>query len=72
MSEKVSQAMEVLGIGDGDEFHGLKIIDTVDLVCTNDCMLPDMSGYELLMKMKESLITKDVPVVVFVSTSDQD
>ncbi|KAL3653426.1 hypothetical protein CASFOL_003107 [Castilleja foliolosa] len=68
-----SQALEVLGIGDGKKGSGIDTHSrTVDLVvCTNDCMLPGMSGYELLVKMKKSPTTKDVPVV-FVSTSDQD
>lgn len=38
----------------------------VNLIITDYCM-PEMSGYELLKKIKESSVLKDIPVVVMSS-----
>ncbi|KAF5736502.1 putative two-component system sensor histidine kinase/response regulator [Tripterygium wilfordii] len=63
-AENGLRALEYLGLG-GDEQNTLdgNNASKVNLIITDYCM-PGMTGYELLKKIKESQITKEVPVVI--------
>ncbi|KAA8539695.1 hypothetical protein F0562_026387 [Nyssa sinensis] len=65
-AENGLRALEYLGLGDDQKNtsndSGLK----VNLIITDYCM-PGMTGYELLKKIKESSIMKEVPVVIMSS-----
>ncbi|KAJ3669339.1 hypothetical protein LUZ60_011289 [Juncus effusus] len=54
-----SKALEFLGLSNKQEIG-------VNLIITDYCM-PEMSGYDLLRKIKESSFLKDIPVVVISS-----
>ncbi|KAK8613287.1 hypothetical protein V6N13_101054 [Hibiscus sabdariffa] len=60
------RALQFLGLDDEKEasngFDGLK----VDLIITDYCM-PGMTGYELLKKVKESSVFREIPVVIMSS-----
>ncbi|KAK8617341.1 hypothetical protein V6N13_080258 [Hibiscus sabdariffa] len=60
------RALQFLGLEDEKEasngFDGLK----VDLIITDYCM-PGMTGYELLKKVKESSVFREIPVVIMSS-----
>ncbi|CAL5322818.1 unnamed protein product [Camellia sinensis] len=60
------RALEYLGLGDNQnnslETSALK----VNLIITDYCM-PGMTGYDLLKKVKESNVMKEVPVVIMSS-----
>ncbi|KAJ7550125.1 hypothetical protein O6H91_07G086700 [Diphasiastrum complanatum] len=59
------RACEILGIVDGQSsvtFNEIK----VNLIMTDYCM-PDMTGYDLLKKVKESAALKEIPVVIMSS-----
>ncbi|XP_043813981.1 two-component response regulator ARR17-like isoform X2 [Manihot esculenta] len=62
-AENGLKALEYLGLG----VDGRNKLDTnvskVNLIITDYCM-PGMTGYELLKKIKESSIMKEVPVVI--------
>ncbi|XP_059456362.1 two-component response regulator ARR17 isoform X2 [Corylus avellana] len=62
-AENGPRALEVLGLGDGQHNNLEGRISKVNLIITDYCM-PGMTGYELLKKVKESSIMKEVPVVV--------
>ncbi|XP_059666848.1 two-component response regulator ARR17-like [Cornus florida] len=65
-AENGLKALEYLGLGD-DQKHPLNGSDSkVNLIITDYCM-PGMTGYELLKKIKESSIMKEVPVVIMSS-----
>lgn len=65
-AENGLRALEYLGLGD-DQHHCLKPnASKINLIITDYCM-PGMTGYELLKKIKESSITKEVPVVIMSS-----
>ncbi|KAK4836527.1 hypothetical protein QYF36_024352 [Acer negundo] len=58
------RALEFLGLVDEQQQKSLESsVSKVNLVITDYCM-PGMTGYELLKKIKESSIMKEVPVVV--------
>ncbi|KAA8533969.1 hypothetical protein F0562_031486 [Nyssa sinensis] len=65
-AENGLRALEYLGLGDDQNntsnVSGLK----VNLIITDYCM-PGMTGYELLKKIKESSVMKEVPVVIMSS-----
>ncbi|CAN6709935.1 unnamed protein product [Malus baccata var. baccata] len=72
-AENGARALEFLGLG--DQQHNslerscsyLQVSNSkVNLVITDYCM-PGMTGYELLKKIKESSIMKEVPVVIMSS-----
>ncbi|XP_048421122.1 two-component response regulator ARR17 isoform X1 [Pyrus x bretschneideri] len=75
-AENGASALEFLGLGDQHnslESNGegscsyLQVSNSkVNLVITDYCM-PGMTGYELLKKIKESSIMKEVPVVIMSS-----
>ncbi|KAJ4720237.1 Two-component response regulator like [Melia azedarach] len=65
-AENAMRALEVLGLVD-EQQKSLDSTDSkVNLVITDYCM-PGMTGYELLKKIKESSVMKEVPVVVMSS-----
>ncbi|XP_068316198.1 two-component response regulator ARR17-like [Pyrus communis] len=67
-AENGARALEFLGLGDQQQ-NSLKSNvskSKVNLVITDYCM-PGMTGYELLKKIKESSIMKEVPVVIMSS-----
>ncbi|XP_038708897.1 two-component response regulator ARR17-like isoform X2 [Tripterygium wilfordii] len=66
-AENGLRALEYLGLG-GDEQNTMDGTTTskVNLIITDYCM-PEMTGYELLKKIKESQIMKEVPVVIMSS-----
>ncbi|XWS74513.1 hypothetical protein CRYUN_Cryun01aG0004400 [Craigia yunnanensis] len=62
-AENGLRALEYLGLG-SDKRNTLE--GTVNLIITDYCM-PGMTGYELLKKIKESSVLKEVPVVIMSS-----
>ncbi|KAM1162640.1 hypothetical protein ACFX13_001682 [Malus domestica] len=67
-AENGARALEFLGLGD-QQHNSLESNvsnSKVNLVITDYCM-PGMTGYELLKKIKESSIMKEVPVVIMSS-----
>lgn len=63
-AENGMRALEFLGLVDEQEQqNNLNSGTKVNLVITDYCM-PGMTGYELLKKIKESSVMKEVPVVV--------
>ncbi|KAB1217580.1 Two-component response regulator ARR17 [Morella rubra] len=65
-AEDGPRALEFLGLGDGQHTNLEGRVSKVNLIITDYCM-PGMTGYELLKKVKESSIMKDVPVVIMSS-----
>ncbi|XP_019200351.1 PREDICTED: two-component response regulator ARR16 isoform X2 [Ipomoea nil] len=67
-AENGLRALEYLGLGDeqhntsNENENGSK----VNMIITDYCM-PEMTGYELLKKIKESSNMKDIPVVIMSS-----
>ncbi|PSS32482.1 Two-component response regulator like [Actinidia chinensis var. chinensis] len=65
-AENGLRALELLGLGD-DQKNNLKTSGSkVNLIITDYCM-PGMTGYDLLKKVKESNVMKEVPVVIMSS-----
>ncbi|WCJ20093.1 Two-component response regulator ARR17 [Euphorbia peplus] len=67
-AENGIRALEYLGLGD-DETNcnsDNNNVSKVNLIITDYCM-PGMTGYELLKKIKESSMMKEVPVVIMSS-----
>ncbi|XP_058200538.1 two-component response regulator ARR17-like isoform X3 [Rhododendron vialii] len=60
-AENGQRAMELLGLGDGQ--HTINNRESINLIIT-DYWMPDMTGYELLKKIKESSDLKEIPVVI--------
>ncbi|KAF5771182.1 putative response regulator and transcription factor RR-A-type family [Helianthus annuus] len=66
-AENAMRAMEYLGIKENQQQNHLNGNDKkVNMIITDYCM-PGMTGYELLQKIKESAVLKDVPVVIMSS-----
>ncbi|CAB4271090.1 unnamed protein product [Prunus armeniaca] len=65
-AENGLRALEFLGLGDHQNSSLEGNISKVNLVITDYCM-PGMTGYELLKKIKESSLMKEVPVVIMSS-----
>ncbi|KAK1409275.1 hypothetical protein QVD17_35801 [Tagetes erecta] len=64
-AENGMRALEYLGLKENNNHfngNGTK----VNMIITDYCM-PGMTGYELLQKIKESSVLKDVPVVIMSS-----
>ncbi|XWS08357.1 hypothetical protein CRYUN_Cryun41cG0072900 [Craigia yunnanensis] len=65
-AENGLRALEYLGLG-SDQMNNLEgTVSKVNLIITDYCM-PGMTGYELLKKIKESSVLKEVPVVIMSS-----
>ncbi|KAK4489341.1 hypothetical protein RD792_005148 [Penstemon davidsonii] len=64
-AENGLRALEYLGLLDGKKSSVNNALK-VNMIITDYCM-PGMNGYELLKKIKESSIMKDVPVVIMSS-----
>ncbi|KAM7275963.1 hypothetical protein ACFE04_017829 [Oxalis oulophora] len=66
-AENGQSALEFLGLGNGKEnsFKGTTV-SKVNLIITDYCM-PGMTGYELLKKIKESSVMKEIPVIIMSS-----
>ncbi|KAK8643221.1 hypothetical protein V6N13_012527 [Hibiscus sabdariffa] len=62
-AENGLRALEYLGLG-SDTLDGT--VSKVNLIITYYCM-PGMTGYELLKKIKESSVPREVPVVIMSS-----
>ncbi|XP_031117549.1 two-component response regulator ARR17-like [Ipomoea triloba] len=67
-AENGLRALEYLGLLAGDDQNNSPNtnVPKVNLIIT-DYSMPEMNGYELLKKVKESAMLKDVPVVVMSS-----
>ncbi|KAF3433268.1 hypothetical protein FNV43_RR24370 [Rhamnella rubrinervis] len=65
-AENGPRALEVLGLGDHQRNTLDANVSKVNMIITDYCM-PGMSGYELLKKIKESSILREVPVVIMSS-----
>ncbi|XP_020229050.1 two-component response regulator ARR17 isoform X1 [Cajanus cajan] len=64
-AENGPRALELLGLTSGGQ-NTMNGRSKVNLVITDYCM-PGMTGYELLKKIKESSVMKEVPVVIMSS-----
>jgi DNA-binding response OmpR family regulator len=56
-----------------DSVEAFKVIDsgeTIDMILL-DLLLPDVDGFEILAKVRESPRVKDTPVIVFSNLSEQ-
>ncbi|KAK5794697.1 two-component response regulator ARR17-like [Gossypium arboreum] len=62
-AENALRAVEYLRLGN-DTLEGT--VSEVNMIITDYCM-PGMTGYELLKKIKESSILKEVPVIIMSS-----
>ncbi|GMI80291.1 response regulator 17 [Hibiscus trionum] len=62
-AENALRALDYLGLGN-ETLEGT--VSKVNLIITDYCM-PGMTGYELLKKIKESSVLKEVPVVIMSS-----
>ncbi|KAL0452646.1 UNVERIFIED_CONTAM: Two-component response regulator ARR16 [Sesamum latifolium] len=66
-AENAQRALEYLGLVDGNHnSSATHNASKVSMIITDYCM-PGMTGYELLKKIKESSIMKNVPVVIMSS-----
>ncbi|XP_016577159.1 two-component response regulator ARR17-like [Capsicum annuum] len=65
-AENGFRALEYLGLGANQEHFTNSNGSKVNMIITDYCM-PGMTGYELLKKIKESSILKDVPVFIMSS-----
>ncbi|KAK6121947.1 hypothetical protein DH2020_022526 [Rehmannia glutinosa] len=66
-AENGQRALEYLGLGDDKQSSSNdNQARKVNMIITDYCM-PGMTGYELLKKIKESSVMKDVPVVIMSS-----
>ncbi|KAG6738622.1 hypothetical protein POTOM_058242 [Populus tomentosa] len=65
-AENGLRALEYLGLGDEKRTSLEDNVSKVNLIITDYCM-PGMTGYELLKKIKESSILKEIPVVIMSS-----
>ncbi|KAJ9684039.1 hypothetical protein PVL29_016503 [Vitis rotundifolia] len=65
-AENGLRALEYLGLGDDQQTTHKASVSKVNLIITDYCM-PGMTGYELLKKVKQSSILKEVPVVIMSS-----
>lgn len=60
------RALEILGLG-GEAFSSVSVnAFEINLIITDYCM-PGMSGYDLLKKVKESSVLREIPVVIMSS-----
>ncbi|KAK8691815.1 hypothetical protein V6N13_075310 [Hibiscus sabdariffa] len=65
-AENGLRALEYLGLG-SDQRNAMEgTVSKVNLIITDYCM-PGMTGYELLKKIKESSVLREVPVVIMSS-----
>ncbi|KAK4579724.1 hypothetical protein RGQ29_029402 [Quercus rubra] len=62
-AENGRRALEFLGLGDDQNNTLESRVSKVNLIITDYCM-PGMTGYELLKRIKESSVMKEVPVVI--------
>ncbi|CAA0811015.1 Two-component response regulator ARR17 [Striga hermonthica] len=65
-AENGQRALEYLGLLDDKQSSSTYNASKVNMIITDYCM-PGMTGYELLKKIKESSVMKDVPVVIMSS-----
>ncbi|KAL6326615.1 hypothetical protein AAG906_008477 [Vitis piasezkii] len=65
-AENGLRALEYLGLGDNQQTTHKASVSKVNLIITDYCM-PGMTGYELLKRVKQSSILKEVPVVIMSS-----
>ncbi|KAL7253564.1 hypothetical protein ACSBR1_007987 [Camellia fascicularis] len=65
-AENGLRALEYLGLGDNQNNSLETSASKVNLIITDYCM-PGMTGYDLLKKVKESNVMKEVPVVIMSS-----
>ncbi|XVE86069.1 hypothetical protein DITRI_Ditri18aG0006900 [Diplodiscus trichospermus] len=65
-AENGLRALEYLGLGNDQRNTLENNVSKVNLIITDYCM-PGMTGYELLKKIKESSVLKEVPVVIMSS-----
>lgn len=64
--DSVSKALEFLGLYEVEERENDPDFVQVNLIITDYCM-PEMTGYDLLRKIKGSESLKDIPVVIMSS-----
>ncbi|KAG9149417.1 hypothetical protein Leryth_003358 [Lithospermum erythrorhizon] len=60
-AENGQKALELLGLGDGQNVFNIDC--KVNLIIT-DYSMPGMTGFDLLTKVKESSVLKEIPVVI--------
>ncbi|KAK8677441.1 hypothetical protein V6N13_142979 [Hibiscus sabdariffa] len=65
-AENGLRALEYLGLGSDQRNTMEGTVSKVNLIITDYCM-PGMTGYELLKKIKESSVLREVPVVIMSS-----
>ncbi|CAM8917139.1 unnamed protein product [Rhodiola kirilowii] len=64
--DSVPKALELLGLLEDADKHLNRHEMDVNLIITDYCM-PEMTGYDLLKRIKRSTSLKDVPVVIMSS-----
>ncbi|KAF3794951.1 Two-component response regulator [Nymphaea thermarum] len=57
--DSAKQALEILGLGDKSSQNDV----SVNMIITDYCM-PEMTGYDLLKRLKESSYLREIPVVI--------
>ncbi|HSU50867.1 MAG TPA: response regulator [Segetibacter sp.] len=71
-AQQVSDSLQVITQGNGDELIGLlNNPPPFPNIIFLDLNMPVKNGYEVLQEIKQSELTKDLPVIIF-STSDDE
>lgn len=62
---------DVVIASNGMEGYGLAELEKPDLILL-DILMPEVDGYGMLQKLKESKTTKDIPAIIFSNLSQKE